>query len=285
MAAQLLSGKTIGARVREEVKARAEAFLASHGRPPRLTVVLVGDDEGSQVYVRNKERASAKVGIDGRVLSLPGDASEQQVLDAVTGLNADPEVDGVLVQLPLPDGLDEERVLHAIDPAKDVDGLHPVNAGRLATGAQGLRPCTPSGCMRMLDETAVELTGKRALVVGRSNLVGRPVAQLLLERHCTVTVAHSRSEQLPALVAEADILVAAAGVPGLIQGAWVKPGAVVLDVGITRGSDGKLSGDVQFDEASERAGWITPVPGGVGPMTIAMLLSNTVQAAEARRAG
>ena len=281
MTAELLSGKTIGAKVREEVKVRAEAFAAEHGRKPGLEVVLVGEDPASQVYVRNKERASGKVGMRGAVHRLPADISQSALMEKVHSLNEDKTVDGILVQLPLPKGLDAEQVVHSIDPAKDVDGLHPINAGLLASGGDGLRPCTPSGCMRMLAETGTDLTGKRAIVVGRSNLVGKPIAFMLLEKNCTVTLAHSRTQDLGARVAEADIVVAAVGVPELVKGAWIKPGAIVLDVGINRKDDGKLIGDVEFEAAKERASFITPVPGGVGPMTIAMLLENTVKAAEA----
>lgn len=281
MTAELLSGKTIGAKVREEVKVRAEAFAAEHGRKPGLEVVLVGEDPASQVYVRNKERASGKVGMRGAVHRLPADISQSALMEKVHSLNEDKTVDGILVQLPLPKGLDAEQVVHSIDPAKDVDGLHPINAGLLASGGDGLRPCTPSGCMRMLAETGTDLTGKRAIVVGRSNLVGKPIAFMLLEKNCTVTLAHSRTQDLGARVAEADIVVAAVGVPELVKGEWIKPGAIVLDVGINRKDDGKLIGDVEFEAAKERASFITPVPGGVGPMTIAMLLENTVKAAEA----
>jgi len=280
MSAQILDGKVIAERVRGEVKARAEAFEARTGRKAGLEVVLVGDDPASHVYVASKERSSAQVGMRGAVHRLPADASQQQLMDVVASLNARADVDGILVQLPLPKGLDAERVVHAIDPAKDVDGLHPINAGLLASGGKGLRPCTPSGCMRMLAETGTSLTGKRAIVIGRSNLVGKPVALMLLEESCTVTMAHSKTRALDELVRESDIVVAAVGVPELVKGDWIKPGAIVLDVGVNRVGEKKLLGDVEFQAARERAAWISPVPGGVGLMTVAMLLQNTIDAAE-----
>jgi methylenetetrahydrofolate dehydrogenase (NADP+) / methenyltetrahydrofolate cyclohydrolase len=287
MSAQILDGKIISERVRNEVKARALAFEQRVGRKAGLEVVLVGDDPASQTYVASKERQSVQVGLHGAVHRLPATVSQRELLDKVAELNANPAVDGVLVQLPLPKGLDAEQVVHSIDPRKDVDGLHPYNAGLLASGGKGLRPCTPTGCMRMLAETGISLTGKRAIVIGRSNLVGKPVALMLLEENCTVTtvtMAHSRTEHLDERVRESDIVIAAVGVPMLIKGDWIKPGAVVIDVGINRGADNKLVGDVEFVVARERASWITPVPGGVGLMTVAMLLSNTVQAAENRGA-
>lgn len=282
MVAQLIDGKAISSKVREEARERADAFREKYGRQPGLQVVLVGDDPASQVYVRNKERASGKVGIEGGVHRLSADVSQRELEGLVAELNADPNVDGILVQLPLPGHLDANAVVDRIDASKDVDGLTEASAGRLALGRAGLRPCTPKGCMRMLQEIGCDPKGKRAVVLGRSNLVGKPVAQLLLAEHATVTIAHSRTQRLDELVREADILVAAVGRQGLLKGEWVKEGAVVLDVGINRGEDGKLHGDVDFDSAKERASWITPVPGGVGPMTIAMLLSNTVEAAYAR---
>ncbi len=284
MTARILDGKEIAAHVRAEVKRDAEAFAVVHGRTPRLEVVLVGEDPASQVYVRNKEKAAHEAGLRGSVLRLPADTTQAALLDCVRGLSADADVDGILVQLPLPAGLDAAAVVDAIDPSKDVDGLHPVNAGLLATGGRGLRPCTPSGCMRMLQEAGVDLRGKRALVLGRSNLVGKPVALMLLEAHATVTVAHSRTVDLAAECARADVLIAAVGQPRLVRADWVKEGAVVIDVGINRGADGKLCGDVDFDAVREKAGWLTPVPGGVGAMTIAMLLRNTVDAAFSRAA-
>lgn len=280
--AQLIDGKALAKEVRAEVKARAEAFRATHNRAPGLDVVLVGDDPASQVYVRNKEKAAAKAGIAGRVHRLPAETSEADLLALIFELNGDDEIDGILVQLPLPDHLHDQTIIDAIDPAKDVDGLHPFNAGLLTVGRKGLRPCTPSGCMRMLRHIGCDPKGKRALVLGRSTLVGKPIALMLLEKHATVTIAHSRTEDLAARVRESDIVVAAVGRPHLVQGDWVKEGAVVIDVGINRLDDGSLTGDVEFEGAERRASYITPVPGGVGPMTIAMLLSNTVDAAEAR---
>ena len=280
--AQLIDGKALAKEVRAEVKARAEAFRATHNRAPGLHVVLVGDDPASQVYVRNKERAAEKVGIAGRVHRLPAETSEADLLALIFELNGDDDIDGILVQLPLPAHLHDQTIVDAIDPAKDVDGLHPFNAGLLAVGRKGLRPCTPSGCMRMLARIGCDPRGKRALVLGRSTLVGKPIAMMLLEKHATVTIAHSRTESLADRVREADIVVAAVGRPNLVEGDWIKEGAVVIDVGINRLEDGTLTGDVEFTGASQRASYITPVPGGVGPMTIAMLLSNTVDAAEAR---
>lgn len=280
--ANVLDGKAIAKKVRAEVKVRAEAFLASAGRKPGLHVVLVGEDPASQVYVRSKERAAGKTGLEGQVHRLPADTS-QEALEALVGqLNADDSIDGILVQLPLPNHLDAQAVLDRIDPAKDVDGLTPMSAGLLLDGRQGLRPCTPSGCMRLLREAEVDLQGARALVVGRSLLVGKPVALMLLAANATVTVAHSRTKDLAARVAESDVVIAAVGRPEIVRGSWIKPGATVIDVGINRNEEGKLIGDVEYAGAAERAAWITPVPGGVGPMTIAMLLSNAVTAAEWR---
>lgn len=282
MKARLIDGKAVAQKVRDEVKARVARFVATHGRAPGLDVVLVGDDPASQVYTRNKEKAALEAGIRGRLHRLPASSTEAEVRALVSSLSADPEVDGILVQLPLPPGLDERRVLDAMDPAKDVDGLLPENAGRLALGRPGLVPCTPRGSMRLLAEAGVKLSGARAVVVGRSILVGKPMALLLLAESATVTVAHSRTRDLPALCREADVLVAAVGRPKMIEGAWVKEGAAVIDVGINRTAEGKLVGDVDTEAAGERAAFITPVPGGVGPMTIACLLENTLIAAEAR---
>ena len=279
-----IDGKAIAKKVREEVARRAEAFTARYGRAPCLEVLLVGDDPASQVYVRSKERAAAKCGIKGGVKRLPAETSQADLLSELERLNRDPAVDGILVQLPLPRHLDAQSLLDGLAPEKDVDGLHPMSAGLLAVGRPGLRPCTPSGCMRLLDEVGCDPEGLSALVVGRSDLVGKPIAQMLLQRHATVTIAHSRTRDLAERVAHADIVVAAVGRPELVRGEWIKPGAVVLDVGINRTADGKLIGDVEFAAAKERASFITPVPGGVGPMTIAMLLGNTVDAAEAREA-
>ncbi len=282
MTAQLIDGKQVAARVRAEVQTRAAAFEKARGRKPGLEVVLVGDDPASHVYVNNKEKAANEVGIRGAVHRLPATATQAEVLALVQQLNAREDIDGILVQLPLPKHIDSEAVIATVDPKKDVDGLTAINAGLLALGRKGLRPCTPFGCMRLLDEVGCNPEGKRAVVVGRSNLVGKPIAQMLLARNATVTIAHSRTPDLGAIVAEADIVIAAAGKRDLIRGAWVKPGAVVIDVGTNRNDKGKLCGDVEFDAAKQRAGFITPVPGGVGPMTIAMLLSNTIDAANAR---
>jgi methylenetetrahydrofolate dehydrogenase (NADP+)/methenyltetrahydrofolate cyclohydrolase len=282
MTAQLIDGKQIAARVRAEVQERAAAFAKARGRKPGLEVVLVGDDPASHVYVNSKEKASNEAGIRGAVHRLPATAPQAEVVALVQQLNARDDVDGILVQLPLPKHIDSEAVIATVDPKKDVDGLTAINAGLLALGREGLRPCTPFGCMRLLDEVRCDPEGKRAVVVGRSNLVGKPIAQMLLARNATVTMAHSRTPDLGAVVAEADIVIAAAGKRDLIRGAWIKPGAVVIDVGTNRNDKGKLCGDVEFEAAKARASYITPVPGGVGPMTIAMLLSNTIDAANAR---
>jgi methylenetetrahydrofolate dehydrogenase (NADP+)/methenyltetrahydrofolate cyclohydrolase len=282
MKARIIDGKAIAQKVREEVKREVTRFAAEHGRSPGLDVVLVGDDPASVVYTRNKEKAAVEVGICGRLHRLPAGTSESELLSLVASLSGDDAVDGILVQLPLPRHLREERVLDAVDPRKDVDGLLPLNAGLLATGRRGLVPCTPRGVMRLLAEAGVPLQGARAVVVGRSNLVGKPVAQLLLAQNATVTTAHSRTRDLAALCREADVLVAAVGKARMIEGSWIKEGAAVIDVGINRTADGKLTGDVDFERAAERAAFITPVPGGVGPMTIACLLENTVIAARGR---
>jgi len=281
--ATILDGKVIAQAVREQVARDVERFRERHGRVPGLHVVLAGDDAASQVYVRNKEKAAAEVGIAGEVHRLPASVSEAELLARVRDLNRDPDVDGILVQLPLPSGVRSEIVLDAIDPDKDVDGFHPVNVGALWSGKPNLVPCTPRGCMRLLAEAGVELSGARALVVGRSNIVGKPMAALLLAEHATVTIAHSRTRDLAVRCAEADVVIAAVGRARLIQGGWLKPGAVVIDVGMNRDDRGKLCGDVDFASAEPVARAITPVPGGVGPMTIAMLLENTLRAAEQRQ--
>jgi methylenetetrahydrofolate dehydrogenase (NADP+)/methenyltetrahydrofolate cyclohydrolase len=280
VSAALIDGKGVAATLRAALAERVAALPFR----PGLAVVLVGDDPASAVYVRNKDRAAASVGIAARTIRLPSDTAQAALLAQVAALNADPAVDGILVQLPLPPQLDARAVIAAIDPGKDVDGLHPVNAGRLADGDPGLVPCTPLGVMKLLDAAGIGLRGARALVLGRSNLVGRPVAALLLAADATVTVAHSRTRDLPAECRLADILVAAVGRPEMVRGDWLRPGAVVIDVGINRLADGRLVGDVAFDEAVAVASAITPVPGGVGPMTIACLLENTVAAALGRRA-
>lgn len=281
MTAQVLDGKALAAKRREALKARVQSVTRALGRAPGLTVVLVGDDAGSQVYVRNKETAAKAAGIAGDVIRLPATASQQQVAELIDALNGRDEVDAMLVQLPLPKGLDGDALLQRIVPAKDADGLHAENLGRLALGQPAPRACTPSGVMALLDEAKVELAGAHAVVIGRSGIVGKPMALMLLERDATVTICHSRTRQLADEVRRADIVVAAVGRPGLVRGDWLKPGAVVIDVGINRVGD-KLAGDVDYASASLVARAITPVPGGVGPMTIAMLLENTVLAAETR---
>jgi methylenetetrahydrofolate dehydrogenase (NADP+)/methenyltetrahydrofolate cyclohydrolase len=279
VSATLIDGKAVAASLRAALAVR----VASLGFRPGLAVVLVGDDPASAVYVRNKDRAAASVGIAAQTIRLPAETPQADLLARVAALNADPAVDGILVQLPLPKHIDARAVIAAIDPAKDVDGLHPVNAGRLADGDPALVPCTPLGVMKLLADAGIALRGARALVLGRSNLVGRPVAALLLNADATVTVAHSRTRDLPEECRRADILVAAVGRPEMVRGDWLRPGAVVIDVGINRLEDGRLVGDVAFEECRAIASAITPVPGGVGPMTIACLLENTVQAALGRR--
>lgn len=280
---RIIDGKATALSVRAEVAARVAA-LKERGVQPGLAVVLVGEDPASQVYVRNKDRAASKAGIEARTIRLPAETQQAELLALVAELNADDTVHGVLVQMPLPEHLDAVEVVHAIDPKKDVDGLHPWSVGALWRGEEGLVPCTPAGCVELLDRYGVEIKGQRVVIVGRSHLVGKPLAALLLARHATVTICHSRTQDLPGVCRQADILVAAVGRPRLVERDWVKPGAVVLDVGINRGADGKLVGDVAFQEVSEVAAAITPVPGGVGPMTIAMLLQNTTRAA-AKSAG
>ena len=276
--ATLIDGKATAKAVREEVAVRVAA-LKQRGVEPGLAVVLVGEDPASQVYVRNKDRAAERAGFAVRTLRREADLSQTALLALVAELNQDPAVHGILVQLPLPEGLDADAVVRAIDPRKDVDGLHPANVAALWRGEPGLFPCTPSGCIELLDRYDVPIQGRRAVVIGRSQLVGKPLAALLLERHATVTVCHSRTADLAAVCREADILVAAVGRAQLVRRDWVRPGACVLDVGINRGDDGRLVGDVAFEEVRDVAGAITPVPGGVGPMTIAMLLANTARAA------
>jgi methylenetetrahydrofolate dehydrogenase (NADP+) / methenyltetrahydrofolate cyclohydrolase len=277
--AQLLDGKAVAAKVRARVAERAAAFAARCGRRPGLAVVQVGEEAASSVYVRNKRRSSLEAGIDSFAHDLPAHTSEAQILALVQTLNQDPRVDGILVQLPLPKGVDANRIMDAVDPAKDVDGFHPVNTGLLAQKRPRLRPCTPFGVIRLAQEYGIELTGLRATVVGASNIVGRPMALELLLARATVTVCHTGTRDLRAEVERADLVVAAVGKAGFVPGEWIRPGAAVFDVGINRTDAGKLVGDVEFESAAQRAGWITPVPGGLGPMTIAMLLSNAVDAA------
>jgi methylenetetrahydrofolate dehydrogenase (NADP+)/methenyltetrahydrofolate cyclohydrolase len=274
----IIDGKQVAAQVRAEV-ANLVADLTRQGLVPGLTVVRVGDDPASAVYVRGKRKACEEVGMRSVEHHLPATLAEAELLALIARLNVDPETHGILVQLPLPKHIDESKVLDAISPSKDADGFHPSNVGALWLGKPAPRPCTPAGVMRLLEEARVDPKGKRALVIGRSHIVGKPMAAMLLDRHATVTVAHSRTEDLAGEVARADILVAAIGKAEMVKGAWVKPGAVVIDVGMNRKPDGKLCGDVEFAEAEKRAGAITPVPGGVGPMTIAMLLVNTLDLA------
>ncbi len=276
--ARILDGKAVARSVRDEVRERAERLIA-RGVRPGLAVVLVGEDPASQVYVRNKDRAAQEAGFEVRTERLPATTGQEQLHAVVDALNADPAVHGILVQLPLPEGLDADAVVARLDPAKDVDGLTPTNVAALVTGREGLVPCTPAGCIELLDRGGVELKGARVVVVGRSMLVGKPFALLALARHATVTICHSRTRDLAGVCRDADVLVAAVGRPELVRGDWVKPGAAVLDVGINRRPEGGLVGDVAFEEARAVAGLITPVPGGVGPMTIAMLIRNTALAA------
>ncbi|KRE17020.1 bifunctional 5,10-methylene-tetrahydrofolate dehydrogenase/5,10-methylene-tetrahydrofolate cyclohydrolase [Bosea sp. Root381] len=282
--ATLIDGKAVAAELRDEIAAEIAAIKAASGRVPGLHVVLVGEDPASRVYVASKEKLAAAAGMNSVAHRLPAETSEADLLAKLAELNADDAVDGILVQLPLPKHIDSGRIIDAIDPAKDVDGLHPINAGKLAAGKNGLVPCTPLGSMLLLKRVLPSLSGLEAVVIGRSELVGRPAAQLLLQADCTVTIAHSRTKDLPAVVRRADIVIAAVGRPHFVKGAWIKPGATVIDVGINRLPDGKLVGDVDFTEAVAVAGAITPVPGGVGPMTIACLLRNTLTAFKARRA-
>jgi methylenetetrahydrofolate dehydrogenase (NADP+) / methenyltetrahydrofolate cyclohydrolase len=277
--AVLLDGKAVAAKVRAEVARRAAEFTQRHGRPPGLAVVKVGEDPASSVYVRNKRRSSVEAGIASFAHDLPATTSESQILGLVQALNHDERVDGILVQLPLPKGVNADRVMDAVDPRKDVDGFHPLNTGLLAQKRPRLRPCTPFGVIRLAQEYGIGLTGLRATVVGASNIVGRPMALELLLARATVTVCHTGTRDLRAEVERAEVLVAAVGKAGFIPGEWVRPGAAVFDVGINRIEDGRLVGDVGYEAAAARAGWITPVPGGLGPMTIAMLLSNAVDAA------
>jgi methylenetetrahydrofolate dehydrogenase (NADP+) / methenyltetrahydrofolate cyclohydrolase len=280
--ALLLDGKAVAAKVRAEVAQRAAAFAARHGRSPGLAVVQVGQDPASSVYVRNKRRSSLEAGIESFAYDLPSAANEAEILALVAALNRDERVDGILVQLPLPKGVNADRVMDTVDPAKDVDGFHPLNTGLLAQKRPRLRPCTPFGVIRLAQEYGIGLTGKSATVVGASNIVGRPMALELLLARATVTVCHTGTRDLRAEVERAEVLVVAVGKAGFVPGEWVRPGAAVFDVGINRSADGRLVGDVEFASAAARAGWITPVPGGLGPMTIAMLLSNTVDAANLR---
>ena len=281
MAATIIDGKAFAATVREKVAGHVARLEADHGITPGLAVVLVGEDPASQVYVRSKGKMTREVGMKSVEHKLPATVEQQALLELIDRLNNDPEIHGILVQLPLPDHLDEQRVVNSVSPAKDVDGFHISNVGLLGTGQKSMVPCTPLGCLMMLREQHGDLSGMNAVVIGRSNIVGKPMAQLLLGDSCTVTIAHSRTRDLPEVVRRADIVVAAVGRPEMVPGDWIKEGATVIDVGINRievGEKTKLVGDVDFESASQRAGAITPVPGGVGPMTIACLLANTVTA-------
>jgi methylenetetrahydrofolate dehydrogenase (NADP+)/methenyltetrahydrofolate cyclohydrolase len=281
MSAAIIDGKAFASALRERIAAAVPVFAEQAGRAPGLAVVLVGEDPASAVYVRNKGKATEAAGMASFEHRLPETVSQDELLYLIGRLNGDERVDGILVQLPLPKQIDEKAVIAAIDPAKDVDGFHVENAGRLAVGEQGIVPCTPLGCLMLLKDRLGDLSGLEAVVVGRSNIVGKPMAQLLLRENCTITIAHSRTRDLPAVIRRADILVAAVGQAELIRGDWLKPGATVIDVGMNR-LDGRLTGDVDFDGARQVAAAITPVPGGVGPMTIAVLLRNTLAAAHAR---
>lgn len=275
--AQIIDGKALSLSLKEEMKGKMAELETRYGRKPCLCVIIVGDNPASRSYVRGKIKAAEFVGMESRLIEMPEDVSEGKLLNTISELNADDRVDGVLVQLPLPEHIDEDKVIDAIDVTKDVDGFHPSNVSNLWLGRKCTVPCTPKGIIKMIESTGVEISGKKAVVVGRSNIVGKPVAKLLLDRNATVTIAHSRTKDLAAVCREADILVAAVGRPKMITAEMIKPGAVVIDVGINRIADGTLVGDVDFAPASEVAGYISPVPGGVGPMTITMLMENTIE--------
>ncbi|MBK5966921.1 bifunctional methylenetetrahydrofolate dehydrogenase/methenyltetrahydrofolate cyclohydrolase [Thiocystis minor] len=280
MSVQILDGKSIAADIRAVIKNRVAVLRSAGGRPPGLAVILVGENPASQIYVRSKSSACAEVGFHSEMHTLPTTTSQSELIDLIDRLNADARIDGILVQLPLPNQVNEEAVIERILPTKDVDGFHPYNIGRLALRMPLLRPCTPKGVMTMLERTGQPLAGLDAVVIGQSNIVGRPMALELLAARCTVTICHSRTKDLAEKVRGADLLVAAVGRARFVPGDWIKKGAILIDVGINRGEDGKLVGDIDFATCSVRASWITPVPGGVGPMTIASLLENTLQAAE-----
>ena len=280
MSAQIIDGKLLALKLRESIAQEVSALEAETMMKPGLAAVLVGDDPASAVYVRNKKIACGKAGIYPQEHLLPASTTQEALLELIEKLNTDQKIHGILVQLPLPDHIDSQMILQAVSPEKDADGFHPMNVGRLVSGDPVFVPCTPKGVIHMIDSTGVDITGKRVVVIGRSNIVGKPIASLLLHRHATVTICHSRTKDLPAVVREADIVIAAIGKPGFVTLDMVKEGAVVIDVGINRLPNGKLVGDVDFDSVKERASWITPVPGGVGPMTIAMLLQNTLESAK-----
>ncbi len=285
MSAKIIDGKAVAQKVRERIKEQVNQFVAEGKRRPGLAVVLVGEDPASQVYVRNKKKACLDVGFADFSYELPASASEEELLTLIDQLNEHDEVDGILVQLPVPNHIDPDKIIERIRPDKDVDGFHPYNMGRLATRNPQLAPCTPHGVMTLLAETGESIRGKNAVVVGASNIVGVPMALELLNARATVTVCHSATQDLAEKVSEAEILVVGVGIPEMVKGDWIKPGAIVIDVGINRLEDGRLVGDVEFETAKTRAGWITPVPGGVGPMTIATLLENTLKAYQLREGG
>lgn len=278
--AQIIDGRAVARGIQKEIKEEIEGLKRRWGLVPGLGVVLVGDDPASHLYVKNKEKACREVGIQSKEHFLPASVSEKELLSVVQSLNRDKEIHGILVQLPLPAHIRAERILEAVSPQKDIDGFHPYNQGLLLLGGEGFKPCTPLGIMKLLDSIGCDPKGKNAVVVGRSNIVGKPTALLLLARHATVTLCHSRTADLRGEVGRGDILVVAIGKAGLVRGEWIKPGAVVIDVGVNRLPNGRLVGDVEFESAKERASWISPVPGGVGPMTICMLLHNTLRAAK-----
>jgi len=282
MSAHILDGKAISKRIIEQIRTEVDERAGRGVRAPGLGMILVGENAASAVYVRNKEKSCRKSGIESIMQRKPAETTQDELLGLIDEMNRDPEVDGILVQLPLPEQIDENAVIERIAPEKDADGFHPFSMGRLALGLPGFRPCTPRGIMTLVQETGVEISGKDAVIVGRSNIVGRPMALELISANATVTVCHSRTRDLAGKVAAADIVVAAVGRPEFIQGEWIKPGAVVIDVGINRMDDGSLVGDVAYEPAAERAAWITPVPGGVGPMTVASLLQNTLDSARRR---
>ncbi len=284
MTARVIDGKARAERVTAEIKVQIAARVAAGKPAPGLAVVLVGENPASEIYVRNKRRTTEAVGMKSFSYDLPGTVSQHELLTLIGRLNADPAVHGILVQLPLPKEIDANVVTESIDPSKDVDGLHPYNMGMLVLKRPALRPCTPQGCMTLIRDTGVDLVGKHAVIIGQSNIVGRPMALELLMARCTVTVCHSATRDLPSIARQADVLVAAVGTARFVKGDWIKQSAIVIDVGMNRDADGKLCGDVDFAAAKERASWITPVPGGVGPMTIATLLANTLRAAELQEA-
>ncbi|MDI9513231.1 MAG: bifunctional methylenetetrahydrofolate dehydrogenase/methenyltetrahydrofolate cyclohydrolase FolD [Caldicoprobacterales bacterium] len=275
----IIDGKSIAEEIRTSIKERVSKMKEAMNINPSLTVILVGDNPASQVYVRNKERACIEVGIDSNIIRMSEKTSEQELLDTIQKLNEDRSVHGILVQLPLPEQINEDKIIAAIDPNKDVDGFHPINRGKLFAGEKSLEPCTPMGIIRLLDHIGYEIEGKNAVIIGRSNIVGKPVALMLLKRNATVTIVHTRTKDIKSITQTADILVVAVGRAKIVDSSYIKEGAVVIDVGINR-LDGKLCGDVDFDDVKDKAGYITPVPRGVGPMTIAMLLENTLTAAE-----